>query len=359
MNVDKRYSTILFIGGLTGILHSLVIEAGIKPLALYVVGETQSRKTTLVRECTRMYNRSDIASSTETARVSSTKLVLEKMIDELSDATFILDDMYREKDAGTRKDYEGHIRNIIRNLADDSPRNTQRSSYRVNSQVIITGEYLLDNRTDIGRCFIIHIDNPISGKRLNEIQKNPLILPTFYRNFIKYICRYYYETEDFIKSSFREFRINNELCQVKYKRIQEERFLLICILKIFCNYAVYVGELDKNSASIMIQEVKEQIDNAVKFQEEIMRNLEIKEQKNINLSLLLLKCIGNNDIKTGEKNSGCFKKGKHIFIRCEILVISLYNCYGLEYSAIKISKYFANKGISYTYNNRNVVKIRE
>ena len=164
MEVKPKYSSVLVVSGILGITRSLITEAGIKcPCVIYVLGKSQNRKTTLANLCTRMYNRSELNTDTGicTARVSSTNIILEQKMDALRDGTFILDDLYREKDTRMRHEYERRVRNCIRNFADNSSRQTRLSNFKNNCQLIITGEYLLDSKTDIGRCLVIHINKKI------------------------------------------------------------------------------------------------------------------------------------------------------------------------------------------------------
>lgn len=146
-------------------------------------------------------------SGISTLRVSSTEFKTEECVAVLKDATFILDDLFKEKDNRTLRDYERRVRNIIRNFADNSPRTTTRSSHKNNSQIIITAEYLLESKTDVGRLMVLEVTEPIDSKKLDICQKTPLGVSSFYYHFIKWVAEKY---EDIVEDIIRQFAIFRE-----------------------------------------------------------------------------------------------------------------------------------------------------
>ena len=162
-------------------------------------------------------------------------------MDALRDGTFILDDLYREKDTRMRHEYERRVRNCIRNFADNSSRQTRLSNFKNNCQLIITGEYLLDSKTDIGRCLVIHINKKISSKKLTPMQEDPLALSTFYFYFIRWICKNYFQILNDLKCSFMEYRETAFRHKSQYERLYEESFLLEFVMGLFGKYVTQLG----------------------------------------------------------------------------------------------------------------------
>lgn len=359
MEVKPKYSSVLVMSGILGITRSLITEAGIKcPCVIYVLGKSQNRKTTLANLCTRMYNRSELNTDTGicTARVSSTNIILEQKMDALRDGTFILDDLYREKDTRMRHEYERRVRNCIRNFADNSSRQTRLSNFKNNCQLIITGEYLLDSKTDIGRCLVIHINKKISSKKLTPMQEDPLALSTFYFYFIRWICKNYFQILNDLKCSFMEYRETAFRHKSQYERLYEESFLLEFVMGLFGKYVTQLGILSKSEVDNRKHKFKKYIKHHIAYQLDLMKQLEAKEYGKINLSRALLLLLDSKAIKIAEKKSDCFLKGNKIYLRCQTFSRALYSEFGIEITANKISRYFSERGITEIYANRNVKK---
>lgn len=362
MNIHPQYSIPLFISGTLGIMRTLIIEAGIKPAcAIYVVGETQNRKTTLSAFCTRLYNRSELAvdSETEMARVSSSMPIIECFLELFKDCSFILDDLFRNPDTKMKKEAERVLRDILRNYADNSPRKNMRNKFQINSQLIITAEYIIDNISDIGRCFMIPVDEAVSSVNLTLEQKKPLALSTFYYFFIKYLCAHYDEIVEFIKQEFISFRNDSTTHKGQYERIYETGFLMMCVFKIICKYAIGVDVITVDTSDKILSELKQIISKAIAFHSHII-SIKKANSNEFNLSRALFYLLSNKILKIGDRGSECFKKGGYLYIRTQILMRKIEDEYKLKISSKRISSYFSSNGISTGYNSfgncRNVKK---
>lgn len=362
MSIDIKCAVILFCAGILGILRQLVIAAGIKPpCAVYLVGPSGYRKTTLAKLCAKMYNRSELVNdfSVDITQLSSSVPAIEAMMETCKDCAFILDDLNKTTDTIVKRQKERTLRAILRNHADNAPRRTIHSGYAINSQLIITAEYIIDNISDIGRCFLVHVENPISTGRLTEAQQKPLALSTFYYFFIKYICTHYDETVDFIKTEFVKFRNESHAHQYHFERVYEMAFLLECMFRIVCRYAIEKEALSEEVYREMLEKFQEILDDAIKFHSEIV---EIKkaDSSEFNLSRALIYLIKNKKITMGSKGDDCFMKKGDLYIRSHTIIQALKDEYFLTMSAKKIAAYFSDLGISKGYsstkNSKNVKK---
>lgn len=361
MNIDVRYSPILVGAGLLGVMRSIIIEAGIRPpCAIYVVGETQNRKTTLTTLCTRLYNRDEMGtdSTVNMARVCSSTPMLESLLASSRDCAFILDDLFRNPDSKMRKEAERNVRNILRNYADNSPRRNMRSQHEINGQLIITAEYIIDNITDIGRCFMVHIKDVIASERLTKAQSEPLMLSTFYYYFIKHCCMHYDKIIDFISNEYELFKKERVSHKGHYERIYETGFLLMCMCKIVCNYALEKGVISAEVGKGVLNKTESSINKMIEFHSEVISRKKVNsEEFNLAQELILLL---DDKIPVGKCGSVCFIKKGYLYIRTKAIINALYDVYGVEYSSKKVSGYFSSKGISESYNSsknmRNVKK---
>ncbi len=351
MNVEPQIIPIVFITGMLGILRQLFKDADIKvPCCLYVFGPSQSRKTTVVIFCTALYGRSFLQdlSGVSTLRVSSTEFKSEECVDALKDATFVFDDLYKETDKKLYKDYEKRVRNIIRNFADNSPRTTARSSFENNCQVIITAEYMLNTKTDVGRLMLLNVDKPIDSQKLSACQEHPLSVSTFYYHFIKWLSDKYAEIVLDIKQQFKAFRISAFSHQFGYERLYEQSFLLNYAYGLFLKYAAEIGYNIRNKETVE-SEFCTFVNKALSKQKTIIEKLETSEIDEINFSSELVSMIKDKTIVLGEKGSICFKKDNMIYISNEYLCKMLYQKYNKRFTEKNIAAYFRDRFISQVY----------
>ena len=354
MNIDPKYSIILFCSGVLGVMRSIITDAGIRPpCAIYAVGESQNRKTTLTTFCTRLYNRSEINtdSSVEMARVSNSVPMLEYLLDRYRDCAFILDDLFRNPDNKMKKEAERSLRNILRNHADNSPRKTMRSQFGINGQLIIIAEYIIDNISDIGRCFMVYIDDAVASDRLTAAQRQPLLLSIFYYYFIKYLCGCYDETVQFIKQEFSCFRAESGNHAGHYERIYETGFLLVYVFKIICRYAESRSVIKPEMSKNMNEQFSGIISKAIQFHSKVIL-IKKASGNEFNLSTALLYLLRSRIICEGQKGSDCFRKGGYLYIRNSVTAKELQAEYKIQVSTKKVSNDRNKKNVK-KYNNKN------
>ncbi len=241
---------------------------------------------------------------------------------------------------------------MIRNHSDDTPRTTKNNSYSNNSQPIITAEYLLNSLTDIGRIFLVKIDEPIDANRLTECQKEPLALSTFYMYFIKWICEQYDEIVVDMRVAFEEFRKNANYHISKYERLNEQIFTYTFAFDCFEKFASKCFDFDPTTRDCFIGYIVD----CVKDQSDIMERIAAKEKSLDNLSLEIVDLMDYNKELIGEKGSDCFCKGKYLYITNQFFAQYLYKKYYQIISAKHITAYFRERGISEHYADHRIKK---
>lgn len=358
MKVDAHICPIVFITGMLGVLRQLFKDADIKvPCCLYLFGPSQNRKTTLAIFCTALYNRRTLQnlSGISTLRVSSTEFKSEECVNALKDATFLFDDLYKETDKKLHKDYEKRVRNIIRNFADNSPRTTARSSFENNCQIIITAEYLLNTKTDVGRLMLLNVKDPIDSQRLAACQEQPLSVSSFYYYFINWVSNNYDAIVSDIKQQFKAFRVSGGSHQFGYERLYEQSFLLNYAFDLFLKYSTEIGYIVRDINSVE-NDFCGFINNALIKQKEIIEKLEAREIEVINFSVELLEMLNNNVIEVGSKGDECFIKDKKLYITNRMLGKYLKNKFGRTFSAKEVTSYFRNRYIAESYADNRLKK---
>ena len=359
IKIEPEITSLIFIFGLIGITRQLIKDANIKiPSALYIDGNTQTRKTTTSKLLTCMYNRSLLESdiSVSGTRVNSTNIKVEELAEKLKDTSFILDDLYRQSDTKLRKEYESHVRNLIRNFADNTPRSTARSSYEINCQLIITAEYLLKSLTDLGRTVIVHVSKPINSERLSYCQKQPLGLSTFYYYFIKWLSVNYSKIVERLRSEYITFREQAKDHKSNYERLYESWFLLKIVFEIYLDYAIEVGaEVNKKS---LTDGFYRYVQKTFAFESKILKRVKASEAEKLNFSRELISMINSGIIKVTKKGDNCFGKGRYLYITNNYFARKLYDKYGKVFSAKSITAYFRDRSISEAYDDNTNKKYR-
>lgn len=345
MNITPGISNIVFVFGLLGPLHGIILDAGTRPPCLpYLHGPSQTLKTSLVKACTLIYNRSSPKDNIDNKRVSSTEIKLEECIDEIRDGNFLLDDLFCTEDKKLKKIYEGRVEAVIRNFGDYSERETAHSSYRNNAQVIITAEYVIRSKTDVGRLFLIPVDKPINSEKLGECQKSPLALSTFYYYFISWLSSRYDEIVERLKNKYHAFRLSAQSHESKFGRLYEQFFLLDFAFSVYLEYVESVGmNINKD---IVITNFRNHVSKALKKQNDILTSLDKREVKTINFSKELVNMISDGSVTLSKKGEECFEKGGFIYITTRYFNSKLREKYDRDFTAKSIAAYFRSRYIS-------------
>lgn len=357
MYVDPPVTPIIFATGQLGVMRKIIFDADINtPSILCIVSPTQYRKTEYTKQSTQIYNRSQIKNSSgvSSLRVSSSEYKIEELTDTLKDATFILDDLYKEPDNKKRRENEKRVRNLIRNFSDNSPRTTALSSFKNNCQVIVTAEYLMESKTDVGRMMVLKLDHRINSENLSACQKYPLALSTFYYFFIKWLCKHYDEVVIYLKNEFAKFRDGAPSHIISYERLYEQSFLLSFAFDIFMEYRKSV--IGNISADTYEEKFSGYVATFLDQQSIILDEISASEIKVTNLSYELLQMLNSKIIVPQEKGSECFMKGRKLYIKNTYFGKALKDKYKQNFSTKYIAAYFRDRYISDVYDDNRPKK---
>lgn len=235
----------------TGLIRSLYKDAGVPvDFVLYLVGEQQSRKTTLAKCTNNLYCRKgDMDFAVRTVEKTSIA-VTEKLISEYKDMTLILDDVSITSDKKYRQMQEEVVEHVTRMIGNHTRKSHNCGNgvkdYLPNANVIITGEYLPHySESTLSRMLILSINYPVESAWLTKFEKEPLMLSTVAYKFLIWVQENYEDIVTKIGRRFQAYR-QRRLSEMGFQeRIQEHGFIMqntFYLLYEFLNINGYMGE---------------------------------------------------------------------------------------------------------------------
>ena len=360
ISLNQEYSSVAFMAGILGIMRSMFIDADINiPCAVYIYGNSQKmKKTTTVKLAAMMYNRSHLSTNGHTGitRVNTSSYKADELLEECKDTAFIYDDLFRSDKREESKNARS-AREIIRNFADNSPKQTKNSSFMINAQVIITAEYAIPYKSDFGRCFAVEARSVPNKNALSECQNKPLALSTCYFHYIRFLCENYEDIVSQLKEEYISRRENE--CECNYQRLQEMSIILRLAAQVFfywCENCVNLPEQSiKDCHTLLLRNLRDAIDRHLCT----LDFLEDMEKKEENYAMIVV-----NSYQNGVLMKYNAIKREHLIVKKHSILVTLTHLmrvlreeYGIVVSAKALSNYFASKGISARSSDmRNVVK---
>lgn len=221
----KTPGAILLAQEITYWLRLAYVDAGSKPcLCMFLYGETGKKKTTFSSYMTQLYNRTDGIKSP--VRLNATIASAISIISEARDCVVVLDDLFPSSSKEIVRKQEETLSEIVRCIGDGTTpaRMLGKSPKTINPLcgVLFTGEYLIGKGSDAARIVPVEMED-INGEQLKYFQENPLIVSTFFRNFIQWAIDNYEEIVDFLAEKLTEYRSGNIGV---HARLQESLFYL-------------------------------------------------------------------------------------------------------------------------------------
>lgn len=202
--------------------------------SIYLYGRSGIQKTTYSSFFVQTYDRSSGIKSPSRLDASISAAV--NMLLENPNDVVIMDDLFPAASNIKRKHQEELLIEITRYIADGTI--PARMSGKELSQkspkcgVIFTGEYLIGIGSDAARLLPVEMEKP-DTKELRYFQEHPLIVSTFYRNYITWFIYNYDEICDILKQ-LRETYENIEICV--HDRLREMYFFLGTSYFLFLQY---------------------------------------------------------------------------------------------------------------------------
>lgn len=325
MKVELGITDVLVANLIVSLLRPLFKESGIIPsYTCYLVGKSQTRKTTIARHSSIIYNRSTNNSSCMINLLSTTAAV-HKSLGFLNDACFIVDDLYRSERPQDMHAREERASEFIRTLGNNSAKVVASQSGNItnkspNCNIIFTAEYLLQGISTLSRCLILFVDKPIPSEPLYKSQQDPLALSTFAYYFLKWCCQYYDVIVELIKNEWQAYQNNRAKNFRARERLYETRFILYTAVEILGKYFVTTGNMGDEIKVLMINNIKISLNNLIHRQQIEIQKISGASDEN-KFSKFLAVLYFDNHLELEKSKSDISKKSQGI-VNKEILCIS-------------------------------------
>lgn len=256
---DHKITLPLFLFAHVGVLTTPFEESG-NPVKfmLAVIGETNSRKTSLALCMTKIFNRVTIQEPEVT--FSSTEGGLEKAIGTHPDCVLTIDDFMPAATRTKQAELDKKLEKITRMYGDrkgiermtDFARNPNAGYYPVRGVGIITGEQIHGVKSSLTRHLILDIkDDSVKNEILRYYQRNWKILTTHLYDFIAWITENYWQTGEHISTKMDYYRTEKIS---KYPRYTEMYGVLCVTAEILLTYAKDRGFLEEEQTSDLFME---------------------------------------------------------------------------------------------------------
>lgn len=279
---DHKITLPLFLFAHVGVLTTLFEESG-NPVKfmLAVIGETNSRKTSLALCMTKIFNRQAIQEPEVT--FSSTEGGLEKAIGTHPDCVLTIDDFMPAATRAKQAELDKKLEKITRMYGDrkgiermtDFARNPYAGYYPVRGVGIITGEHIHGVKSSLTRHLILDIkDDSVKNEILRYHQRNWKILTTHLYDFIVWITENYWQTVEHISTKMDYYRTEKIS---KYPRYTEMYGVLCVTAEIFLTYAQNRGFLNEEQTHELLMEWQGTILQVIRSNENALKLNDVGE----------------------------------------------------------------------------------
>lgn len=220
---------------LVALLRQAYEDAGKAPsFCVFLYGTTGTQKTTIAKILTQIYNRGD--GLAELTRLNASRASAVEMLMDVADQVKVFDDLFPTDSPQVRKGQEETFSEITRYVADGTIPARMRGGKvregRPKCGVLFTGEYLIGKGSDAARLLPVEMTKP-DTRDLKYFQEQPLIVSTFYRNFISWFIENYDGTVVYLKEWLEEYRKTD---LGVHDRLREAHFFLNTAYSLLLEY---------------------------------------------------------------------------------------------------------------------------
>lgn len=220
-------------------------DAGKPPaFCVFLYGHTGTQKTTIAGFLTQVYNRND--GIAELTRLNASRASAVELLMDAVDEVKVFDDLFPAASSQVRKSQETTLSEITRYIADGTiPARMKGSKVREGRPrcgLLFTGEYLIGERSDAARLLPVEMTKP-DTRALKYFQDQPLIVSTFYRNFISWFIENYDGVVAYLKEWFDEY---NKADLGVYDRLRWTHFFLNTAYSLLLEYCGEKGVLEED-----------------------------------------------------------------------------------------------------------------
>lgn len=275
---------------------------------IFLYGRSGTQKTTYSSFLVQTYDRSKGIKSPSRLNASIPAAV--NMLLENSNDVVVMDDLFPADSKKRKSQQEEILIEITRYVADGTVparmKGKKLSQEYPKCGVIFTGEYLIGRGSDAARLLPFEMTKP-DTKKLRYFQEHPLIVSTFYRNYITWFI-YHYDEICNVLEQLQETYENN--APYVHDRLREMYFFLGSSYFLFLQYLFEKKLLSESDARKLYQSFDELIVMLIKQQNEqvIGKRSENLENEDYLQQIRMLYKTGQMSIA---RDAGMFDKKLH------------------------------------------------
>ena len=234
---------------LVALLRQAYEDAGKRPsFCIFLYGRSGTQKTTIASFLTQIYNRSD--GIAEPTRLNASRASAVEMLMDVVDQVKVFDDLCPTDSNQVRRKQEETLAEITRYIGDGTipvrMKGGKLYAGRPKCGVLFTGEYLIGTGSDAARLLPVEMTKP-DTHALKYFQAHPLIVSTFYRNFLSWFIANYDGTVAWLKEWLNEY---SKTDLGVHDRLRETHFFLNTAYLLMLTYC---GEKDVLSKEEIIR----------------------------------------------------------------------------------------------------------
>ena len=263
---------------------------------VFVLGETGKQKTTYSAFMTQIYNRLTGIKDPERLNASITAAVT--LLYALDDCTIVLDDLFPSGTTKIKGHHEETMIEITRIIGDGTPPARMEGYKLRNTQpprqgAVYPGEYLIGSGSTAARILPVTHKQPDSGK-LKHFQDNPLIVSTFYRNFLEWYIPKYNEIRDYLKEWANIYF--NEMRMGIHDRLQETHYYFNTSYSIMLQYCYEKGFISEHDAERLHHSFVRMLTGLVMAQDKLTKPMMTCTTRNIDYLPQIRALLKENDL---------------------------------------------------------------
>jgi hypothetical protein len=232
---------------------------------IFLYGMTGSMKTTTSAFLTQLHNRSKGIASL--SRLNASIPAALKLLYEKRDCVVVLDDLFPAESKDLKRRQEETLYEITRVIADGTPpariRGNQIEKAPPTSGAMYTAEYVIGAGSDAARFLPVEMTRP-DGDKLKLFQDQPLLVSTFYRNFIQWYINNFAGIKTYLNEWHNVYR---DIDLGVHGRLQETHFFLNTAYALLLQYCFELGVLAECDAEKMHESFLELLMHLIKAQQ--------------------------------------------------------------------------------------------
>lgn len=278
-------STELFVFFHTALMRKLFEIAGFDVrFIMAVLGQTNSRKTSMVVAMMKLFNRNKLSAD---AQFVSTGCGIEKTLGLYGDAVVIIDDFKPAATKAKQSQYDDKLEYLVRFYGDgvEKRRMTEFSAgnknlyFPIRGCCVITGEIISGITSSLSRMFITEIEKDyVDNDKLTVYQTEKWILPTHTYDFLYWLTENFDIVVNYIKGNFDKKR---KQYRFEFGRYSEMYATLTITAEIIGQYAMSRGFFTMEESNTFAYDVHDMVLNE-------LQNMERRtNQRDVSLTVLL------------------------------------------------------------------------